>query len=357
MPGSFISLLVVLLLVGALVCAGAILLMAYGLVRPPRMTDAKALYLLGRVSPAELGLAFQDVAFDVREEPGGQRVRIAGWWIPARHPDADAAGNGQAAPAGAGRCVVLLHGYADARVGAIAWAPVWHGLGWNVLAIDLRAHGQSGGRYVTAGRLEREDVGQVINQLRAARPGETRQVALFGVSLGAAVAAATAVTRTELGDIAAVVLESPYLDFRDPAAAQMQRLGVPRGAVLRAALGLAGWIAGTDFAALRMDRLIGRLPAPVMVIAPDEDPYVMPGDMDVLERAVAARSPEAGPGVFWRVAGAGHAMAIVADPDEYRARLGAFLDAAMAWESGGSPLTAPHGSDSQAERNLSIPEG
>src|SRR6476661_73503 len=94
MSGSFISLLVVLLLVGALVCAGAIVVMAYGLVRPPRMTDAKALYLLGRVSPAELGLAFEDVAFDVREEPGGRVVRIAGWWIPARHPDDRCAGGG-----------------------------------------------------------------------------------------------------------------------------------------------------------------------------------------------------------------------------------------------------------------------
>src|SRR3954469_8477340 len=125
MPGSFVSLLIMLLLVGALVSAGAILLMAYGLVRPPRMTDSKALYLLGRGSPAELGLAFEDVAFDVREEPGGRVVRIVGWWIPVRHPDAAAGGNGDGGRGGAGRCVVLLHGYADARVGAIAWAPVW----------------------------------------------------------------------------------------------------------------------------------------------------------------------------------------------------------------------------------------
>jgi pimeloyl-ACP methyl ester carboxylesterase len=358
MAGSFLSLLIVLLLVGALVCAAAVVVMAYGLVRPPRMTDGKALYLLGRVSPAELGLAFEDMAFDVREEPGGRVVRIVGWWIPARHPDdrSAAGANGDGAHGGSNRCVVLLHGYADARVGAIAWAPVWRELGWNVLAIDLRAHGQSGGRYVTAGRLEREDVGQVINQLRAARPGETREVALFGVSLGAAVAAATGVARADVGDVAAVVLESPYADFRDPAAAQMQRLGVPRGAILRAALGLAGWMTGTDFAALRVDRLIERLPCPVMVIAPAEDPYVSSDDTAALERAVASRAPEAGPGVFWRVPGAGHGMALVDQPEEYRTRLGAFLDAALAWEGASRSLRTSDGTDAQIGRKPSIPE-
>src|SRR3954462_5178000 len=112
MAASFISLLIVLLLVGMLVSAGAILLMAYGLVRPPRMTDAKALYLLGRLSPAELGLGFEDVAFDVRGEAGGRVVRIGGWWIPARHPDAGAGSGGgcNGDGADAGRCVVLLHG-------------------------------------------------------------------------------------------------------------------------------------------------------------------------------------------------------------------------------------------------------
>jgi pimeloyl-ACP methyl ester carboxylesterase len=190
-------------------------------------------------------------------------------------------------------------------------------------------------------------VAQVINQVRAARPAETREIALFGVSLGAVVAAATAVARADVGDVAAVVLESPYLDFRDPAAAQMQRLGVPRGTILRAALGLAGRIAGTDFAAQRTDRLIERLPCRVMVIAPAEDPYVSPEDVDVLERAVSRRPPSAGPGVFWRVAGAGHGMAMVAEPDEYRTRLAAFLDDAVAWAHGGHSGHASEATESQ----------
>ena len=78
-------------------------------------------------------------------------------------------------PHALGRCVTLLHGYADAKVGAIAWAPLWYSLGYHILAFDLRAHGESEGAYSTAGYFERHDLNQLLNQLRAERPSETRQ--------------------------------------------------------------------------------------------------------------------------------------------------------------------------------------
>ena len=56
---------------------------------------------------------------------------------------------------------------------------------FNILAIDLRAHGESGGAHSSAGFWERHDVNQVIDQPKSARPAETRQILLFGISLGA----------------------------------------------------------------------------------------------------------------------------------------------------------------------------
>src|SRR5881394_598903 len=191
MAWSFLLLAAVLLGAGVVLTGAAVIVMAWALLRPPRMTDGKAAWLLQRLSPGDLGLAYEEVTFAVRDVRTGEALRIAAWWIPAAAPS--------------DRCVVLLHGYADAKVGAVAWAPVWHRLGYHILAPDLRAHGESGGRESTGGYFERHDVDQVISQLRAERPAATRHVVLFGVSLGAAVAAAAAALRD---DVAAVVLES-----------------------------------------------------------------------------------------------------------------------------------------------------
>jgi hypothetical protein len=145
----------VMLLTLALLCAALIILMARTLLRPARMTDARATWVLQRLTPMDLDLEYSESPFTVRDERTGKPLKLAAWWIPC---------------ATAKRTMLLIHGYADAKVGAIAWAPLFHSLGWNLLAIDLRAHGESEGTQTTAGFFERHDVAQVINQLRPARP-------------------------------------------------------------------------------------------------------------------------------------------------------------------------------------------
>ncbi len=101
MPVAAISLLI-FLLGGALAWVLAVALFAHGLARPPRMTDGKAVYLLGRISPADLGMEFADLKFQI-----GQSVALAAWWIPCEKSE---------------KTVVMLHGFADAKIGVIAWA-------------------------------------------------------------------------------------------------------------------------------------------------------------------------------------------------------------------------------------------
>jgi pimeloyl-ACP methyl ester carboxylesterase len=310
-PGSFLLLAIVLAVVGLVLAAGVVCLMARSLLGPPRMTDGKAAWVLKRLSPGDLGLAYEETAFDVRDEATGAPLRLSAWWIPC--------------PRAAGRCAVLLHGYADAKVGAIAWAPTWHALGWNVLALDLRAHGQSGGRHCTGGYFERHDVGDAVNLLRARLPSQTRRVVLFGASFGAAVAVATAASRD---DVDAVVLDSPVTDFAAAATAHMSPLGAPGGPIPRLAVRLAERLSGADFRAVRTLDLLPRLTCPAMVIAPGDDPLLDAAAREAFRSALEARPSNAGHAVYWHVPGTAHLMAVAADPAEYRARLASFLDAA-----------------------------
>jgi pimeloyl-ACP methyl ester carboxylesterase len=303
----WIELSLILLAAAALLAAIVITLMSRLLLRPPRMTDAKAVWVLKRLSPGDLGLAFQCVTFDVRDQhdPGGKPLKLAAWWIP--HPTA------------AGRCAILLHGYADAKVGAIAWAPTFHRLGHHILALDLRAHGESGGSFTSAGFFERHDLAQVINQLRAERPAETRRLILFGASSGAAVALATAAQRD---DIAAVIADCPFANFRHAAMAHIDLLGLPGRWAQRLALLLAECSIRANFDEVSPLTTLPQIPCPVMIIQSALDPFLADNDAAALAQAAQNRPA---PTAIWRVEGVAHLMALCAEPEHYQQRIADFL--------------------------------
>jgi uncharacterized protein len=306
-----LSLILVLLVLALLLAGGTVVAAAFTLLRPPRMTDGRAAYWLERLSPGDLGLPFEPLTFRVRDERTGEPLSIAAWWIPN--------------PRARGRCAVLMHGYADAKIGAIAWAPTFHALGWNVLAIDLRAHGESGGIDSTAGFYERHDVNQVIDHVRAERPEQARRVVLFGVSLGAAVAAAAAVAREGDGrDLAGVVLESPFADYRDAIAAHAEILGHPAGIIQRLTIALAERMTSADFGAVRPADLIPRIACPLLVLQAGDDAFVPPAAARQVE-AACARRPADWSTDYWLIATAPHVQGLSTEPEAYRRRLETFL--------------------------------
>jgi len=290
----------VLCLLGVALAALTITLIARMILRPPRMTDGKAMYLLHRLSPGDLGLNFENQNFTIRDAQTNKPLTIAGWWIPAHLQSS--------------RCAILLHGYADAKVGSIAWAPMLHDMAINVLAIDLRAHGESGGRYSTAGYWEHHDLEQVIDQLKAMHPVQTEKLILFGASLGAAVAAAFAAGRD---DLSAVVLDSPFTDYRRAVAAHVRLLGLPGGWLLGAALSLAEFLSGSKFDAVRPIDTIRQIRSPVLIVLGDQDELLDPQELTALREATANVAV---------INDVSHLMAMQADPAGYAARIRNFLD-------------------------------
>jgi pimeloyl-ACP methyl ester carboxylesterase len=78
--------------------------------------------------------------------------------------------------------LIYLHGVADNRAGAAGIIERFGPRGFDVIAYDSRAHGESGGEACTYGFFEKEDLHRVVDQMP---PGA---IVLLGTSMGAAVA-------------------------------------------------------------------------------------------------------------------------------------------------------------------------
>jgi alpha-beta hydrolase superfamily lysophospholipase len=117
---------------------------------------------------------------------------------------------------------IILHGMNETK----ADFPYFHAakpltrLGYDVVLIDLRAHGRSGGKYITFGAKEKHDVQAVMDALL-----QNEQVAqpfyVFGANLGGSVAIQYAAIDNRVKGVVAL---SPYRDFTSLAAWQMHFL-------------------------------------------------------------------------------------------------------------------------------------
>lgn len=300
---SFAVLALELLLALVATVALTVVGLARFLLRPPRMTDGKAMALLGRMDPGDLGLPYEPCHFDV-PDARGKTLRLAAWWIEA---------------AGSDRTCVLVHGYGDAKVGALAWAPAWRAAGFNLLLIDLRAHGESGGTDSTGGFFERDDLDAVLNQLRAQRPEATRLVALFGVSLGGAVVLATAARRD---DLAGVVVDSVFDDYRRAVATHAGQMRAPLQSLLPWVIALAERWSGARFGEACPVDTLAAVRCPVLLIHGEADLLLPDGAIDRLKDALRRRANPRD--AHWRLPDTGHVLALAAAPEEYARRVADF---------------------------------
>jgi pimeloyl-ACP methyl ester carboxylesterase len=309
-----------LLLAGVATWTATLLWTTWIMHRPPRMTAGRALARLGRATPADVGIEhFTEEAFGISDAARpGATIELAAWWIP--HP---------AGPA-VRRCCVLLHGYGDSRAGMLAWAPLWQRLGFHLLLLDMRAHGDSGGRMSGGGVWERDDLQRLLDALRERHPLSCERMVVFGVSYGGMIAAATAARRE---DVAALVIDSPVEGWGTATQRYAHLLGLPLSHAHRLRLRMAQRWLGTRFEEVRPALTLREGACPVLAILPRSDVLVAPSESEQIAQAVAARGSSSR---VWRV-DATHNLAIVARPDEYERQLRTFLG--HAWHEG-PPIVA-----------------
>jgi uncharacterized protein len=302
----------VVLTIGA-AWAISVVLLAWARVRPPRLTDARALVFLKRLSPDDLSLPFEVLQFQVPQHgESGAMIRLAAWFVP--HAEA------------AGRTVILLHGYSDAKIGSAAWLPLLHDLKWNVLLLDLPAHGESEGTITTAGWYERHQVRAVLQQLEQKHSDACRHVVLFGISQGAAVALATADVDPT---VAGVIADSPFADIRKAAVLHAALFGLP-GAFLQIP---AGWLIEhalkIRYGEIAPIRLLREIRCPVLLISSGRDALVSHEDAELMKDAVYAKGHRDGASAVLAIPTAPHILGLATDPEGYRQAICKFLAATL----------------------------
>jgi fermentation-respiration switch protein FrsA (DUF1100 family) len=244
----------------------------------------------------------------------GDGVSIAGWYIPAA---AAGAGADPGAPT-----ILLAHGRSSNKSEILRYAAPLHE-SFNLLVIDLRNGGQSGGTETSMGLLERLDVAAALDWLE--RTKHPTWVAGVGISLGGVALAADAVDDPRLR---ALVLDSVHA--RVVTALEIgvsTREGYPAIPTGWAMATGASFRLGVDITAADPIVTLPRLGTrPILFLHGTADPYDVPARS--VELNLAAAQAAGVPAEVHYCEGAVHAGVYDRCPAEWGAWVVTFLDAA-----------------------------
>ncbi|MGH2648666.1 MAG: alpha/beta hydrolase [Ginsengibacter sp.] len=136
-----------------------------------------------------------------------ENIKLEGWYGEAKKPIGS---------------VALFHGYGDNKTNVLEEGKSFLNMGYNVLLLDFRGQGSSGGNTCTIGYREAEDVDLAYNFLR--NKGE-KNIVLWGISMGAA-AVAHSVEEYHLQP-SKVILEMPFATMHDAVEGQLKTMHLP----------------------------------------------------------------------------------------------------------------------------------
>jgi alpha-beta hydrolase superfamily lysophospholipase len=244
----------------------SILIVGVGL---PLATAAMLVYRV-KVYSAETPDTAADCPYQAVNFDAGDGTRLAGWWVPAIPQERPRRLTRGIGPHARHQTVLMCGGFGDTMT---SYAGIMRTLvadGYNVLAFDLRANGQSAGTWAGFGATERRDVLGALGWVKQQHADEAERVYAVGFGIGgAAVIGAATDESGEGNDIDAIAVFGTYARFKTMADELMEaRLTRPlKWMADHVALPIASAHAGVDLSTCGPADEVGRLwPRPLLVL-------------------------------------------------------------------------------------------
>lgn len=251
-------------------------------------------------TPAGEGLSFSDIRLQTNDG-----LHLAAWFVPGTRKEA----------------LILIHGIGSNRAEMLPLAHDLQARGYNLLLVELRAHGQSEGDTSTLGVREVEDARAAAMYLQHTPGVDSQRIGILGLSLGSAVAI---MGTAAVPEIHAVVADSVFASARWLVEHQLNSLvTLPTwfGPALLTVGGFAAGISPDDVSPVAAAAQLGH--TPLLVIQGERDGLFAP------ENARLVVGAASGPAELWMEPEAGHVGVYGLDPARYIDRLDAFYTHAL----------------------------
>ncbi len=246
--------------------------------------------------PSAFGNKFQP--FTAASEDG---IRLEGWFVPSKKKSQTT--------------LFVLHGWGASRSDILP-RTVFLAQEYNLVYFDFRNHGASGGNATSLTCSEIKDFIRVVKYARENFPEATRQIAVYGFSMGAAV---SIVGSAQIPEIRAVISESPFSSFNEIVIRYAERFyGIPRFVVPITLLAARMRLGFDPEECAPLYHVAKLSPRPLLIIQAEADVRMPPTEGRGLYET--AKEPKE----LWVVPGADHGEVYDLAGEEYQKRVSAF---------------------------------
>jgi fermentation-respiration switch protein FrsA (DUF1100 family) len=222
---------------------------------------------------------------------------------------------------GSNKTVMIVHGFTYGLYGSVKYMPMFRRRNFNILLVDLRHHGRSGGANITWGVQEKHDLVAWASWVLA-QHGKEGVLGTLGESLGGATVLQHATIDPR---VAFTIADCPFSSLRGLLTHVLKTdYRLPPSPLLELGEFWCRVLAGFTFASASPINSMDKIQTPVLLVHGEEDALV-PAEMS-RELFEAKTSGVREIRVF---PGAGHAQAFSTDPIGYEDLVVNFVDSAL----------------------------